>query len=64
MAQLITIVLLVVGAIILYKRMVKAAEDLTARNNARRREEQTGAQGTLTKDPVTGEYRVKRPEEE
>lgn len=64
MAQLITIVLLVVGALVLYHRFVKAAEQLTAKSRARRKEEETGAQGTLIKDPVTGEYRVKRADEE
>lgn len=64
MTQLIAIALLIGGALLLYRRFTKAAEELTARNAARRREEETGAQGTLTKDPVTGEYRVKRADEE
>lgn len=64
MAQLITIGLLVVGALVLYNRFIKEAEKLTAKNKARRREEETGAQGTLIKDPKTGEYRVKRADEE
>jgi membrane protein implicated in regulation of membrane protease activity len=64
MAQLIALILLIVGGLVLYGRFVKAAEKLTAQSRQRRREEQTGAQGTLTQDPVTGEYRVKRADEE
>lgn len=63
MAQLILLALLIGGGWMLYKRFIKDAEKLTAR--ARREEEQqrTGAMGTLEKDPVTGEYRVKRDDD-
>ena len=64
MSQIIILVLLVGGALVLYHRFVKDAEQLAAKNKARRREEETGAQGTLTQDPVTGEYRVKRADED
>jgi membrane protein implicated in regulation of membrane protease activity len=64
MAQLIALILLIVGGLVLYGRFVKAAEKLTAQSRQRRREEQTGAQGTLIKDPITGEYRVRTAEEE
>ncbi|MBM7322040.1 hypothetical protein [Agrobacterium pusense] len=63
MAQLITIILLVVGAIILYRRFVRDAEKLSAKSKQREKERQTGAIGTLIKDPETGEYRVKREDE-
>ncbi|MFK0384802.1 MULTISPECIES: NfeD family protein [Rhizobium/Agrobacterium group] len=63
MAQLITIFILVVGAIILYRRFVSDAQKLTAKSRQREKERETGAIGTLVKDPETGEYRVKREDE-
>ncbi|AQS62584.1 hypothetical protein AGRHK599_LOCUS298 [Rhizobium rhizogenes] len=63
MAQLITILLLVVGSIILYRRFVRDAEKLSAKSKRREKERETGAIGTLIKDPETGEYRVKREDE-
>lgn len=54
MAQLITIILLVVGAIILYRRFVRDAEKLSAKSKQREKERETGAIGTLIKDPETG----------
>ncbi|ADY63564.1 MULTISPECIES: NfeD family protein [Rhizobium/Agrobacterium group] len=63
MAQLITIVLLVVGSVILYRRFVRDAEKLSAKSKQREKERETGAIGTLIKDPETGEYRVKREDE-
>ncbi|MGI2035107.1 hypothetical protein ACRQ1B_22240 [Rhizobium panacihumi] len=64
MAQIIFLAILVVGGWIIYKKFVGDAEKLTARSKKAERERQTGAMGTLEKDPVTGEYRVKREEEE
>lgn len=63
MAQLITLALLVIGAIILYRRFVTDAEKLSAKSKQQEKERQTGATGTLVKDPTTGEYRVKREDE-
>ncbi len=63
MAQLITLALLVIGAIILYRRFVTEAEKLSANSKQQEKERQTGATGTLVKDPTTGEYRVKREDE-
>ena len=63
MAQLITILLLVVGSVILYRRFVRDAEKLSAKSKRREKERETGAIGTLIKDPETGEYRVKREDE-
>ncbi|UXS30816.1 hypothetical protein FY152_01445 [Agrobacterium tumefaciens] len=63
MAQLITILLLVVGSVILYRRFVRDAEKLSAKSKQREKERETGAIGTLIKDPETGEYRLKREDE-
>ena len=51
MAQLITIILLVVGSVILYRRFVRDAEKLSAKSKQREKERETG------------EYRVKREDE-
>lgn len=64
MAQLIAIGLLVAGSIFLYRRFIKDAERVTSRSREKEKELRTGASGTLVKDPVTGEYRVKREDEE
>jgi len=63
MAQLIFII--VVGSVcwLIYKRFVGAAQKLQQKSQRQERERSTGAIGTLVKDPVTGEYRVKRDEE-
>lgn len=63
MAQLIILILLIGGGWILYKRFIKDAEKLTARSRREEEQRRTGAIGTLEKDPVTGEYRVKKDEE-
>lgn len=64
MAQIIFLAILVVGGWMIYKKFVGDAEKLTARSKKAERERQTGAMGTLEKDPVTGEYRVKREEDD
>ena len=46
-----------------YKKFVSEAERVSARVRASEKEQQTGAQGTLIEDPVTGEYRLKKPDE-
>ena len=63
MAQLIFFILIVGGGWLFYQRFIRDAEKLTARSRERQREQETGALGTLVKDPETGEYRVKRDEE-
>ncbi len=63
MAQLIFMVVVICGGWMLYKRFIKDAERLSARSKRQEQERQTGAVGTLEKDPATGEYRVKREEE-
>ena len=63
MAQLVFLIVLLGGGWLLYKRFISDAEKLTARSREREKEQQTGALGTLVKDPETGEYRVKRDDE-
>ena len=63
MARLIFLIVVIYGGWMLYKRFIRDAERLSARSRREERERRTGAIGTLEKDPVTGEYRVKRDEE-
>jgi membrane protein implicated in regulation of membrane protease activity len=63
MAQLVFLIVLLGGGWLLYKRFISDAEKLTSRSREREKEQQTGALGTLVKDPETGEYRVKRDDE-
>ncbi|TCV76268.1 hypothetical protein [Neorhizobium sp. S3-V5DH] len=63
MAQLIFLIILIGGGWMLYKKFIKDAERLSQRSRQHEKERQTGAVGTLEKDPLTGEYRVKRDEE-
>jgi membrane protein implicated in regulation of membrane protease activity len=63
MPQLIFLVVLVGGAWLLYRRFIGDAEKLAAKTRRQEKERQTGAIGTLIKDPETGEYRVKREDE-
>lgn len=63
MAQLITLLILVCAAWWLYRRFVSDARKLAERSRRAEKERQTGAIGTLVKDPATGEYRLKREDE-
>jgi membrane protein implicated in regulation of membrane protease activity len=63
MAQLITLLILVCAAWWLYRRFVSDAQKLAERSRRAQKERQTGAIGTLVKDPATGEYRLKREDE-
>ena len=63
MAQLITILILVFSAWWLYRRFVSDARKLAEKSRRAEKERQTGAIGTLVKDPATGEYRLKREDE-
>jgi membrane protein implicated in regulation of membrane protease activity len=63
MAQLITIALLIAGSLYLYRRFVRDAERLSAKSRQQEKERETGAVGTLVKDPETGEYRIKKDDE-
>ncbi|MEI2297809.1 hypothetical protein [Ensifer sp. MJa1] len=60
------LILLVIAGFILwigYRKFVADAQKLTRQREQARREERTGAQGTLVQDPETGEYRLKRNDE-
>lgn len=46
-----------------YKKFVADALKLAKANAAKRREAETGAIGTLVKDPITGEYRLRKEED-
>jgi membrane protein implicated in regulation of membrane protease activity len=46
-----------------YKKFVADAVKLAKANAAKRREAETGAIGTLVKDPATGEYRLRKEED-
>jgi membrane protein implicated in regulation of membrane protease activity len=63
MAQLIFLAVLIGGSLLLYRRFIKDAERLAKKSRQEEKERQTGAMGTLIKDPETGEYRVKREDE-
>lgn len=62
MPQLILLLLFAAVAWAGYRKFVADAEKLSRRQEEARRREETGTQGTLVKDPVTGEYRLKKPE--
>ncbi|CDZ28813.1 hypothetical protein [Neorhizobium galegae] len=63
MAQLIFLIIVIGGGWMLYKKFIKDAQRLSSRTRREEKERQTGAIGTLERDPATGEYRVKRDEE-
>jgi len=63
MAQLLFLIIVIGGGWMLYKKFIKDAEKLSSRSRREEKERQTGAIGTLERDPVTGEYRVKKDEE-
>jgi membrane protein implicated in regulation of membrane protease activity len=63
MAQLITLLILVCAGWWLYRRFVSDAQKLAEKSRRAEKERQTGAVGTLVKDPATGEYRLKREDE-
>lgn len=62
MPQFILLLLIVGIAWFGYRKFVADAEKLARQREQVRREKETGTQGTLVKDPVTGEYRLKKPE--
>ena len=64
MPQILFLAILIGGGWLLYRKFVNDAEKLARLRRAKEKERQTGAIGTLIKDPVTGEYRVKREDEE
>lgn len=58
MAQMIMLAILIAGSIFLYRRFVADANRLAEKSRLAERERQSGATGTLVKDPETGEYRL------
>ncbi len=64
MAQIIFLLLVVGVAWWGYRRFVADAERLSRLRKRTEEERRTGATGTLVKDPETGEYRVRRDDEE
>ena len=58
MPQLIFFALVGVVAYIGYRSFVREAERVTAKVRRAERQAATGANGTLVKDPKTGEYRL------
>lgn len=59
------IFVVVIGLVgwMVYKKFVADAVKLAKANAAKRREAETGAIGTLVKDPATGEYRLSKEED-
>ena len=47
-----------------YRRLLKEADRVSKKVRQAEQERQTGAKGTLIEDPETGEYRLKRDDEE
>ena len=60
MPQLILFALVGAAAYAGYKSFVKEAERVTAKVRRAEKQHATGANGTLVKDPKTGEYRLAR----
>lgn len=58
MPQLIFFAVLGVAAFVGYRSFLREAERVTARARRAEAEQRTGTQGTLVKDPVTGEYHL------
>jgi membrane protein implicated in regulation of membrane protease activity len=61
--KIIFFALIVFAGWYLYRKFINDATKLAKASETKRKEQQTGAVGTLVQDPVTGEYRVRRPEE-
>ncbi|PZO78939.1 MAG: hypothetical protein DI629_10895 [Mesorhizobium amorphae] len=60
MPQLIFFALVGLAAFWGYRMFVREAERVTARIRRTENQARNGAQGTLVKDPKTGEYRLQR----
>lgn len=58
--QLILMATLLAAGFLLYRRFVQDAEKLSAKSRQAEKERQSGATGTLVKDPDTGEYRLRQ----
>ena len=60
MPQLLLLLALGVVAYVGYRSFLKEAERVTARARRAEAEQRTGSQGTLVKDPETGEYHLRK----
>ncbi len=60
MPQIIFFVAVGIVAYVGYRAFVREAERVTAKIRRAEKQQATGANGTLVKDPKTGEYRVAR----
>lgn len=60
MPQLIFFGLVIAVAYFGYRSFIKEAERVTSKVRRAERQRQTGADGTLVKDPETGEYRLEK----
>ena len=58
MPQLLFFVVVGVAAYFGYKAFLREADRVTAKVRRERKQQMNGANGTLVKDPLTGEYRV------
>ena len=58
MPQLLFFVVVGVAAYFGYKAFLREADWVTAKVRRERKQQMNGANGTLVKDPLTGEYRV------
>lgn len=63
LTKIIFVALVLLAGWFLYRKFVADAIKLTRASDAKRKEQRTGAQGTLVQDPVTGEYRLRREED-
>ncbi|ASY61914.1 hypothetical protein SJ05684_c04480 [Sinorhizobium sojae CCBAU 05684] len=63
MPQIILLLIIAAIAWIGYRKFIADAERLTRQSERLRRERESGADGTLVKDPKTGEYRLRRDDE-
>ncbi len=63
MAQLLLLVAVGLVGWMGYKRFLKEAERVRNSVKKAQKESETGATGTLVKDPKTGEYRVDSPDD-
>lgn len=60
MPQLIFFAVVGVAAYIGYRSFIREAERVTAKVRRAEKQASTGANGTLVKDPKTGEYRLEK----
>lgn len=58
--KIIFVALIALAGWYVYRRFIADAMKLARASESKRKEQKTG---TLVQDPVTGEYRVRRPEE-